>query len=99
MVYDGNAFPTPDMIDQKWTVARILGHPEFDVRLATIREQTRNYGYTFGVAVKTTAKYIRVLHACNRLPDDIRDGLVASGFLFSEEGEMKSCSIDLYRVI
>ena len=91
-MYEGFAFPTQFMIDQKWSSERILSHPEFGVREAMIKEQCRTVGFNFGIETINTAKFIRALYELNGLPSDILASFEESGFLFSEEGEMKSCS-------
>jgi len=91
-MYEGFAFPTQFMIDQKWSSERILSHPEFGVREAMIKEQCRTVGFNHGVETITTANFIRLLYELNKLPSDILASLKESGFWLSEEGEMKSCS-------
>jgi len=96
-MYEGYPFPTQRMIDDKWSVKRVLGHSEFGVRVKKIKEQCRVTGCNHGIETITTAKFIRVLYVTNELPSDIQASLEEDGFLFSEKGEMISYSYtDLY---
>ena len=90
-MYEGLAFPTHQMIDQKWSIEQITGHSEFGVRVVMIKEQCRKYGFNFGVETITTGNFIRVLYVLNKLPNDILASLKESVFWLSEEGEKKSC--------
>jgi hypothetical protein len=91
-MYEDKPLPTQYMLDQEWGIHRILGILDIGKRVELICKQCRDVGFNYGKKTTKSANYLRAVHEVGELPQDTVDRLNASGFLFTEQGEIKCCS-------
>ena len=96
-MFEGKPFPANYMLgwvtgQRKWSIAEIIAHPEFDVRLGMIIEQVRANGFYFGIETETFGNYLGELYVTHNLPNAVLARLREVKFPFSEDGELISYS-------
>ena len=92
-MFEGKPFPADYMLgwrkgyEREWSIAEIIAHPEFDVRMDMIIEQVRANGFFFGVELETFGCWLCEMYQLNKLPSDVIARLRENNFSFSEKGE------------
>ena len=93
-MFEGKPFPADHMLGwqtkpqvRKWSVADIIAHSEFPVRMDMIIEQVRANGFFFGVEHETFGNYLCEMYQQDKLPSDVIARLRVNNFSFSEKGE------------
>ena len=91
-MFEGRAFPAPYMLgwlagSKPWSIADIIAHSEFPVRMGMIIEQVCANGFFFGVETETFGNYLCEMYQLNKLPSDVIARLRENNFSFSEKGE------------
>ena len=71
-MFEGKAFPAPYMLgwlagSKPWSIADIIAHSEFPVRMGMIIEQVCANGFFFGVETETFGNYLCEMYQLNKL--------------------------------